>query len=142
MGVGFASPGLSSQRADRVGAVTVEAEDVHVEDASGTDAQLFPGPVDGSERAEVAVTGLSLAVGREFGTVLVTVAGLLDAGGCRILEGLVADLIDGQGNRTVTVDLSGADVAPDTLRAFRSAMHGAGRHGDRCILRSPTLSPA
>lgn len=61
---------------------------------------------------------LSLAIGRAQGTVMVTVDGDLDAAGMDGLERVLTDLIHGQGNLAVAVDLTQAVAAPQVLADF------------------------
>jgi len=79
---------------------------------------------------------LSLVVGRSQGTVVVTVAGDLDGAALARLEDVLADLIDGQGNLTVAVDLTCAVAAPHALEAFVSAQQERFR-GTNLTLRPP-----
>lgn len=78
---------------------------------------------------------LSLVVGRTFGTVSVNIDGELDEDGCQLLELLLADLIVGQGNRTVAVDLAKATIAPGALAPFLAAAHWAARFSTRFVLQ-------
>jgi len=77
------------------------------------------------DQAGPALPHLSLTVGRGFGTVTVTVDGELSVGGSELLEGVLTDLIEGQGNRTVVVNLEQAVVDPAALRVFLAAGHSA-----------------
>ena len=81
-----------------------------------------------------APNSLSVVVGRDLGTVVVTVDGPLDLLGCQLLESVLADLIEGQGNLTVAVDLGGAMVEPEALIVFITAARRAHRHGGKFIL--------
>ena len=80
----------------------------------------------------------SLMIGRAMGTVVVTVDGALDAEGSGLLERLLIDLIDGQGNATVAVDLGRATIGPAALAVFLDAGRRAGRQGTTFILKAPT----
>jgi anti-anti-sigma factor len=80
---------------------------------------------------------LSLVVGRGLGTVVVTVEGELDVAGCRLLEGVLTDLIEGQGNLTVAVDLGKAMVEPEALIVFIDAARQARRRGTKFVLKEP-----
>lgn len=75
-----------------------------------------------------------MAVGRALGTVVVTVHGELDLDGGELLGKLLADLIDGQGNRTVAVDLADATVAAGVLVVFVAAAQRARSLGARFLL--------
>lgn len=80
---------------------------------------------------------LSLVVGRGLGTVVVTVDGELDVPGCERLRGVLSDLIEGQGNRAVAVDLTKAIVEPNALDVFIEAAHQSRRQGTKFILNEP-----
>jgi anti-anti-sigma regulatory factor len=69
--------------------------------------------------------------------VVVTVEGELDLVGCRQLEGVLTDLIQGQGNLTVAVDLGKAVVEPVAVVVFIEAARQARRLGTKFILREP-----
>lgn len=70
-----------------------------------------------------------MAVGRHMRTVIVTLHGNLDLSASVLLAGVPRDLIDGQGNMAVVVDL--ADVASRRRHSRRTAMNahpaGSGR---------------
>lgn len=78
---------------------------------------------------------LSLVVGRALGTVLVSVDGPLNLAGCQRLESLLVDLIEGQGNVAVAVDLTRASIEPEALRVFIDAAHRANLHHTRFMLK-------
>lgn len=80
---------------------------------------------------------LSVVVGRGLGTVVVTVEGEVTLASCQLLEGVLTDLIEGQGNLTVAVDLGKAIVEPEALMVFIQAARQARRRGTRFILREP-----
>ena len=80
---------------------------------------------------------LSVAIGRGQGSVVVTVEGELDLAGCRMLQGVLTDLIEGQGNLTVAVDLGNAIVEPVALVVFIEAARQARRLGTKFILKEP-----
>lgn len=72
----------------------------------------------------------SIAVARSAGTVVVTVRGELDAETSQHLAGILADLIDGQGNMSVLVDLHAASARdPDCLWMLTEAAERAHRRG-------------
>ena len=77
---------------------------------------------------------LSLTVGRARGTVVVTVDGALDPDGCERLGDVLTDLIEGQGNLAVTVDLERAVVEPASVAVFAAAALRARRHGAKFVL--------
>lgn len=100
----------------------------------GPDSREWPpGTVDaGSARPPLA-----LVVGRGLGTVVVTVDGELTLAGCARLQNVLTDLIDGQGNLTVVVDLGKAVVEPEALKVFVDAALQARRRGTRFVLNEP-----
>jgi anti-anti-sigma regulatory factor len=72
----------------------------------------------------------SIAVARSAGTVVVTVRGELDAAKSRHLGVILADLIDGQGNLSILVDLHHARATdPDCLWMLTEAAERAHRRG-------------
>ncbi len=82
-----------------------------------------------------------LTVGRALGTVVVTVRGLLDRTSGPVLDRLLVDLIDGQGNQTVAVDLLSATVeGTDGMRPLLAAARRTSERGTRFVLNAP--SPA
>ena len=80
----------------------------------------------------------SIAIGRALGTVVVTVHGELDGPGARHLGSVLADIIDGQGNLAVVVDLHDT-IASDTsgLSVLAAASERASRHGGVLSLSDP-----
>jgi hypothetical protein len=68
----------------------------------------------------VSATEPTFVIGRAFGTVVVTVRGDLDAAALGRLDGVLTDLIAGQGNLAVSVDLTRATGEPEALHAFVS----------------------
>ncbi len=77
-----------------------------------------------------AADDLTVAISRTSTTVVVTVAGCLDAASARVLDGLLRDLIVGQGNLSLTVDLRDASVVdPASLAVIRTAAQLAARRG-------------
>lgn len=90
-----------------------------------------------SNAGPYSLDGFSLLVGRTSGTVVVTVDGELNVAGCDALEGVLTDLIEGQGNLTVEVDLGAAIVEPEALLVFITAARRARRHGAKFILKEP-----
>ena len=79
--------------------------------------------------------GLSLAVGRAMGTVVVTLHGTIDAAGAAVLRSVLRDLIDEQGNLDVVVDLRRVVIADaDADAVFGQAFDWAARHGGRLRL--------
>jgi len=70
-----------------------------------------------------------------LGTVLVTVDGPLALSGCQRLEVLLVDLIEGQGNVAVAVDLTRASIEPAALRVLVDAAHRAHLHHTKFMLK-------
>lgn len=112
-----------------------------------------PGPraSDGVRRGEPAVllgpTGTStrarrssIVVGRYLGTVVVTVHGELDLTRAGHLGNILADLIDGQGNLSIVVDLQDATATDaDSLSVFTEAAERARRRGTTMRLNEPPV---
>jgi anti-sigma B factor antagonist len=79
-----------------------------------------------------------LAIRRALGTVVVTVHGDLDPPAAAQLDRVLADLIDGQGNMTVVVDLRDAQAADaGGLSVFIGAAERASRRGGSLSLIDP-----
>ncbi len=84
------------------------------------------------------VTHFSIVIGRQLGTVVVTVHGDLDSSRAGHLGNILADLIDGQGNLSVVVDLHDATTTdPDSLLVFTDAAERARRRGGTVVLNGP-----
>jgi anti-anti-sigma factor len=80
----------------------------------------------------------SIVVGRFLGTVVVTLAGTLDALAATRLGATLQDLIDGQGNLAIAIDLRGVcQVAPSGLQVLSDAAYGIERRGGRLSLSDP-----
>ncbi len=85
-----------------------------------------------------ASIGTSLVVGREQGTVVVTLHGELDGSGSAYVAAILDDLIDGQGNLAVSVDLHRVrSIDRATVEALAVAAHQVGRHGGELSLARP-----
>ena len=103
------------------------------------------GAEDRERRRRLAATAplvlgdLTVAVGRALGTVVVTVDGELDDPGSRLLDRLLIDLIEGQGNLTVAVDLGKATVATDAHAVLIAAARRARGRGAKFIVKEPPL---
>lgn len=83
----------------------------------------------------------SITVARSAGTVVVTVRGALDAEKSQHLGGILADLIDGQGNLSILVDLHDASATdPDCLWILTEAAERAHRRG--ATMRLDAAPPA
>ena len=87
-------------------------------------------------------SGRSIVVRRALGRVVVSVHGELDATRSTILERVLSDLIDGQGNRDVLLDLRAAQLRDATaLSALRLPAEQARRRGAAFSVRgAPELS--
>lgn len=94
---------------------------------------------DGESRtAGAPEPALSYAVGRALGTVVVTVHGDIDLEGSEALERVLDDLVDGQGNRAVAVDLRKARILSDeALDVFYAIGHRARRRGTSFTVTAP-----
>ena len=85
-----------------------------------------------------ASSAASISVRRAQGRVVVSVQGELDGQRTAILEQVLSDLIDGQGNLDVLVDLRDAALAdPVALDALRGAAEQARRRNAAFALRAP-----
>lgn len=79
-----------------------------------------------------------IGVSRYQGTVVVTIHGDLDGLRAGDLGYMLADLIDGQGNRSIIVDLHDATALdPRWLSVFTDAMARARRRGATLTLQNP-----
>ena len=97
----------------------------------------LPSPTD-LVQAGVAPQHFSIVIGRQLGTVVVTVHGDLDMTRAGHLGNILADLIDGQGNLSVVVDLHDATTSdPDSLLVFTDAAERARRRGGTVLLNEP-----
>jgi anti-anti-sigma factor len=84
---------------------------------------------------ETTSCAFSIHVRRDLGAIIVTVLGELDAFGAARLEAELGDLIDGQGNMTVVVDLRRtASVDPAGLGALAAAAELVGRRAGQLTL--------
>ena len=85
-----------------------------------------------------AAPAFRIVVGRALGTVLVTVHGDLDPPAVAQLESVLVDLIDGQGNMAVAVDLHDARAADAScLSMFTGAAERATGRGGSLTLTDP-----
>lgn len=101
-------------------------------------------PGRGSELASgpIAAQGWpAVAIARAQGTVVLTLVGTVDASGAEWLEHLLVDLVDGQGNRSIALDLRqvGA-VDPAVLALLVSVSGRVLRSGGRLVLRDPSVA--
>ncbi len=116
-----------------------EPEAEHIEAPSGTPATsavvILPGA------AESTPARASIVVSRNRGTVVVTVSGELDLPRAGDLGAMLADLIDGQGNLSVVVDLHDATASDaDCLSVFTDAAERARRRGGMIKVSEPPAS--
>jgi anti-anti-sigma factor len=89
----------------------------------------------------VDVSGFSLVFSRALGKVVVHVNGLLDVNTAPALQARLVDIIDGQGNRQVVLDLrqmTGVDVAG--LFVLTDALKRMEDCGGVLLLSGPTAS--
>ncbi len=92
--------------------------------------------LEGRRTACSMASHLTIVIGRNHGTVVLTLDGRLERADAALLARMLDDLIDAQGNLSVVVDLislsfldrAGADV-------LRTAMEASGRHHGRFCLR-------
>jgi len=108
-------------------------EKVSVADQPRTVPEAWPSAAAGRG---LFTPNLSLVVGRALGTVVVTVAGELDLDSCELLESLLTDLIEGQGNLAVAVDLTRATIEPEAVSLLVEAASRAGLHGMKLVLKA------
>lgn len=95
-----------------------------------------PPPNDAS--ADEPVSHFSIVIRRQLSTVVVAVHGALDTARAERLGQILADLIDGQGNLAIVVDLHDATTSePDTLWVFTDAAERARRRGGKVLLNEP-----
>ena len=78
-------------------------------------------------------------VGRALGTVVVTVDGALNLESSELLARVLSDLIEGQGNLAVAVDLGKAIVDPEAVTVFAEAAERASERGATFILERPPI---
>lgn len=80
----------------------------------------------------------SVAISRTDAAVLVKLGGTLDQRSVAILTPMLRDLIDGQGNAAVVVDLRGVPgVGPAAVELFTTAWSWARSHGVSFRLHRP-----
>jgi anti-anti-sigma factor len=79
-----------------------------------------------------------MVIGRYFNTVVVTLRGTLDTLAATRLSATLHDLIDGQGNLTIALDLQRLDqVVPSALQVFAVAADNLERRGGSMRLHGP-----
>ena len=125
-----------------------ESDAEHIEEPAGPPATsavvILPGVAEMSTDVEAPIAEApvppraSIVVSRNRGTVVVTVHGELDLPRAGDLGALLADLIDGQGNLSVVVDLHDATASDaDCLGVFTDAAERARRHGGMIRVSEP-----
>ena len=113
-----------------------EPDAEHIEESTAPAATSAVGIVAGA--VESAPARASIVVSRNRGTVVVTVRGELDLPRAGDLGAMLADLIDGQGNLSVVVDLHDATAKDaDCLWVFTEAAERARRHGGMIRVSEP-----
>lgn len=81
---------------------------------------------------------LELVVGRVLGAVVVTLHGEVTAASCEVLGDVLADLIDGQGNLFVVVELGDVVIAEgERLEVLVAARNSLRQRGGRFVLAAP-----
>lgn len=120
------------------GSVRVDPERVHLEWLG--ESQTAPRPASGEAPEAIGASSTlpSIVVGRCECAVVVTVDGELDTARARDLGGVLADLIDGQGNLFVVVDLHDATATDaDSFSMFADAAQSAHRRGGTMRVSEP-----
>jgi anti-anti-sigma regulatory factor len=95
----------------------------------------------GMKVAPGAQSPAEIVVGRYQGTVMVTVHGELDRSKADHLRLLLTDLIDGQGNVSVVIDLQDATAHaddPDGIELFAQETTRAHRHHAVVVVAEPS----
>ncbi len=83
----------------------------------------------------------SVTVGRSDGRVVVRVGGELDAYSSPQLRSTLLDLIDGQGNLALVIDLANLEFIDSTgLSVLMTAVRRSRAHGGDVVLRHPKAS--
>jgi anti-anti-sigma regulatory factor len=85
----------------------------------------------------VVLGDLSVVVARALETVVVTVTGTVDVAGRELLETVLEDLIDGQGNLHVAVDLGKADVDGEAVNLLGTAARRSRSVGGTFTVKAP-----
>lgn len=98
-------------------------------------------------RVQPAATSLvassKLVVGRALGTVVLTLHGEIVGSGSPYLATVLDDLIDGQGNLAVVVDLGDLRrLDRSAVEVLATAARSIGRKGGRLALRRPSTDAA
>jgi len=120
------------------GSAGVDSERLYVERTGGTQTASRPATGGAPEATGASPGPPSIVVRRCQCTVVVTIHGELDTAGARRLDDVLADLIDGQGNLFVVVDLHDATATDaDSLSVFANAAQSAHRRGGTMGLSEP-----
>jgi len=89
----------------------------------------------------VSSSGYSIVITQELGTAVVSVQGELDVEGLTKLDVILADVIDCQADRTVTVDATAMSLAdPVGAQVFRRATDRADERGATLRVEAPSPS--
>lgn len=92
----------------------------------------------GTTAPQGATAGFAIVIGRCLGTVVVTLRGTLDMPGAMRLAETLKDLIEGQGNLSIALDLRRLrQVAPSGLQVLSAAASGIERRGGCLSLSEP-----
>lgn len=82
-----------------------------------------------------------LVIERRSETVVVTIEGLVDGRGAEWLDAILRDLVEGQGNRSVTVDLAEAHVGdPAVVAVLAGFLARADGQARRFVVHHPPAS--
>ena len=97
----------------------------------------------GGRAAANSTTSPRFVIGRALGTVVVTVHGELVGGDWAELAGLLVDLIDGQGNLSLVVDVGDVDAIDESAaRVLAGAASRVARRGGAFRLHRPCTAVA
>ena len=96
---------------------------------------------DAGDAVPTQPSAQTVVIGRTSGTVVVKVTGVLDGDGADWLHTILHDLVDGQGNQSVAVNLSEADVVHDSVAAVLTVFsERAVARGGRLAVHDPPPS--
>jgi anti-anti-sigma factor len=99
------------------------------------DRPAVPIPDTRRDGGRSGVSRFSIDIRRHYGTVEISVGGDLDALGCELLAGALSDLVDGQGNLDVIVDLGAVThIEPPALQVVAAAADASAKRGGRLRL--------
>ena len=132
---------LSPPHADPLDGSVVDARPTA--GAGGPPPSTADGPVFAVDWQVRPGAPLAFSIARALGTVVVTARGTLDEVGSLVLEHVLYDLIENQGNMTVVVDLHGVtDVVPGCQDIFVTAHGWATIRGGQLTLTGARLRVA